>query len=202
MKNTVCLFRPFQQRPHPAIIARIAGGIGAALFAMAAGIAQAPNPTPAAPLPTPESQISAPNGYRIHQTVDLGGRMSGITGSDAMYSTLVNLQSGPRVLGETFEMRALPGNKNPLVDDLNAFGTGFGGDPNSFSKLSFSKARKYEFSGIFRRDRQYFDYDLLGNPNVVGGQTVKIGPDRRADRHVCLATGAPIARSCSIPCAA
>ncbi len=29
---------------------------------------------------------------------------------------------------------------------------------------------------MFRRDRQYFDYDLLGNPNVPGGQSIPIGP--------------------------
>ena len=158
------------------MVQRIAGGIGAAILLMVAGKALAQNPAPAAMSPAPESQVSAPAGYSIHQSVDLGGRMTGINGSNAMYSTLVNLQSGPRVLGETFEMRALPGNKNPLVDSLHAFGSGFGGDPNSFSKLTLSKDRKYEFSGLFRRDRQYFDYDLLGNPNVVGGQTIPIGP--------------------------
>ena len=52
-----------------------------------------------------------------------------------MYDTLVNLQSGPRVLGETFEMRALPGKKDTLVDSISAFGSGFGGDPYSFAKL-------------------------------------------------------------------
>jgi len=29
---------------------------------------------------------------------------------------------------------------------------------------------------MFRRDRQYFDYDLLGNPNIPGGQTISTGP--------------------------
>ena len=29
---------------------------------------------------------------------------------------------------------------------------------------------------MFRRDRQYFDYDLLGNPNIPGGQSIPIGP--------------------------
>jgi hypothetical protein len=55
-------------------------------------------------------------------------------------------------------------------------GSGFGGDPYNFAKLSASKGKVYEFSGLFRRDRQYFDYDLLGNPNIVGGQTIPIGP--------------------------
>ena len=111
-----------------------------------------------------------------HQTVDVGGHMVGLTGSGAMYDTLVNMQSGPRVLGETFEMRALPGKKHTLVDSLHAFGSGFGGDPNNFAKLNFYKGKIYEFSGIFRRDRQYFDYDLLGNPNITTGQSIPIGP--------------------------
>jgi hypothetical protein len=102
--------------------------------------------------------------------------MANLSGSGAMYDTLVNLQSGPRVLGETFEMRALPGKKNTLVDTISAIGSGFGGDPNSFTKMDVSKGKVYEFSGIFRRDRQYFDYDLLGNPNVPGGQSIPIGP--------------------------
>jgi hypothetical protein len=92
-----------------------------------------------------------------------------------MYDTLVNIQSGPRVLGETFEMHALPGNKSPLFDSLSAIGTGFGGDPDSFNKLDFHKGKLYEFSGIFRRDRRYFDYDLLGNPNIPAGQSIPIG---------------------------
>jgi hypothetical protein len=120
--------------------------------------------------------MTVPNGYSIHQSVDLGGRIAAKTGGGAMYDTLVNLQSGPRVLGETFELHALPGKKNTLVDSLSAIGSGFGGDPNSFTKLDFSKGKVYEFSGMFRRDRQYFDYDLLGNPNIPGGQSIPIGP--------------------------
>ena len=58
------------------------------------------------------------------------------------------------------------GTKHPLLDDLTAFSSGFGGDPNNFAKMDFSKGKLYEFSGMFRRDRQYFDYDLLGNPRT------------------------------------
>jgi hypothetical protein len=163
------------QQPSPAMIQRIAGGIGVAILLMT-GSAVAQNPPAAAPLPTPEAQIAAPQGYAIHQSVDLGGHIVGLTGSGAMYDTLVNMQSGPRVLGETFEMHALPGKKDTLVDSLSAIGSGFGGDPNSFSKLDFYKGKIYEFSGTFRRDRQYFDYDLLGNPNITTGQTIPIGP--------------------------
>lgn len=141
---------------------------------MAAGMAVAQNPAPSAEVPTP-AQMTVPDGYTAHHTVDLGGRMSSLSGSQAMYDTLVNLQSGPRVLGESFEMRALPGKKNAPVDYLKAFGSGFGGDPYNFAKLDASKGKYFDFTGLFRRDRQFFDYDLLGNANILPGSSIPIG---------------------------
>jgi hypothetical protein len=177
MNKTWWSFRMFSHRLAAARVQGIAGSIEIAIsMLLMTGIAVAQNPPTPIPLPTPDTSITVPEGYAIHQTVDLGGRIANTTGSGAMYDTLVNLQSGPRVLGETFEMHALPGKKNTLVDSLSAIGSGFGGDPNSFTKLDFSKGKIYEFSGLFRRDRQYFDYDLLGNPNIPGGQSIPIGP--------------------------
>jgi hypothetical protein len=149
---------------------RIAGSIGVAILLITTGVAVAQAPTPDA------QPITAPKGYTVHETVDLGGRITNVNGSGAMYDTLVNEDSGPRVLGETFEMHALPGAKNTLFDALTATGSGFGGDPYNFAKLDFYKGRTYDFSGLFRRDRQYFDYDLLGNPNIPSGQSIPIGP--------------------------
>ncbi|HLJ75795.1 MAG TPA: hypothetical protein VKT75_00200, partial [Acidobacteriaceae bacterium] len=53
-----------------------------------------------------------------------------------------------------------------LFDTLFTGSAGYGGDPNDFSTLRMSKGKLYDFNGLFRRDRQYFDYDLLGNPLV------------------------------------
>ncbi|MGB7548613.1 MAG: hypothetical protein WBM14_12750 [Terracidiphilus sp.] len=145
-----------------------------AMLLATAGIAVAQNANPAAL--APEAKFSTPDGYTSHHTIDMGGRMTNQVGSGAMYDTLVNLQGGPRVQGETFEMHALPGNKHSLVDDLSAFGTGFGGDPNNMAKLDASKGKVYEFSGLFRRDRLYSDYDLLANPNIPSGKSIPIGP--------------------------
>jgi hypothetical protein len=156
------------------MIKRIAGGCGAAVLLMLTGIAIAQNP--AAPVPAPDTQMAVPDGYSAHGSVDVGGHIAGISGSNAMYDTLVNIQSGPRILGMTYEMRALPGKKQTLVDSFTAIGSGFGGDPNNFAKLDFSKGKLYEFSGLFRRDRQYFDYDLLANPNINTGPSIPIGP--------------------------
>ncbi|WP_263379440.1 hypothetical protein [Granulicella paludicola] len=113
--------------------------------------------------------------YVIRQTADIGGRIVGVSGSGAMYDTLVNLHSGPRVLGQTYTMHALPDAKPLLLDSLSAFGNGFGGDPINFARLSFFKGKLYEFTGTFRRDRQYFDYDLLGNPSIPLGISTPYG---------------------------
>ena len=147
-------------------------GMLVAMLLAAACIAVAQNPA----APAPAARMSVPNGYSIHESADVGGRMSYQVGSGAMYDTMVNLQSGPRVLGETFELHALPGTKNAPLDDLRAFASGFGGDPDNVAKLDFSKSKYYEFSGLFRRDRRYFDYDLLGNPNIPSGQSIAVSP--------------------------
>ncbi|MGA2743677.1 MAG: hypothetical protein ABSE44_03185, partial [Candidatus Sulfotelmatobacter sp.] len=132
--------------------------------------------TAVAQIPIFVSHQAAPEGYTLHESIDLGGRVANVDGNGAMYDTLVNLQSGPRILGETFELRALPNTKNTLVDHVKAFTSGLGGDPNNIAKLDFSKGKLYDFSGLFRRDRQYFDYNLLGNPNLPPGQSIPIGP--------------------------
>jgi hypothetical protein len=140
-----------------------AGVLGIAL--LMTGAAGAQNST--TPDPGPKTQVSAPLGYSIHHSIDLGGNMVSVNGSQAMYDTMVNQQSGPRVQGQSFELHALPSNKKPLLDDMRAFVSGFGGDPNNVVKMDASKAKIYEFTGLFRRDRQYFDYDLLGNANIA-----------------------------------
>ncbi len=166
--------RIFRQQPSPVRMRRAAGTMAAALLVAAANIAFAQGAAPV--VPTPDTHMSTPDGYASHTSIDLGGRYSNQTGSGDMYNTLVNLHSGPRGQGETFEMHALPGNKNSVVDNLKAFGTGFGGDPNLYSRLDANKGKLYEFSGQFRRDRLYSNYDLLANPNLPSGQSIPIGP--------------------------
>ena len=95
MNTRIWFSRLTNQQPITARLERTGKGAAVAVFVMMAGIAVAQNPTP--PAPATESQVSAPAGYTIHQSVDLGGRITNLNGSGAMYDTLVNLQSGPRV---------------------------------------------------------------------------------------------------------
>jgi hypothetical protein len=135
----------------------IAAGLSFALLLVTAASAQDAKPV-------------IKDGYTIHNTVELGGHIAEQAGSTAMYDTLVNIQSGPRVLGETLEMHAVPGKKHSsLFDSLYASSNGFGGDPLNYISLRTSKGKLYDFTGNFRRDRQYFDYDLFANNLVPGG---------------------------------
>ncbi len=167
------LIRLPNESPTYATTRRVAGGLGVAVLLLMTGMAMAQEASvPAAPkAPQPIVQ----NGFVIHETADLGGHIVGVAGSGAMYDTLVNIHSGPRVLGETFTLHAVPGSRHTLLDSLTAFSTGFGGDPYNFARLDFSKGKLYEFNGTFHRDRQYFDYDLLNNPSIPKGLFIPIG---------------------------
>ena len=168
MKQTDEFSKLYHQQLSPAWALRLAAAIGIAMFAMTSGVAIAQVTPPAIP--------TAPTGYTIHGSTEEGGHVASITGSGAMYDTLVNQQSGPRVFGQTFNLEVLPGTKHSLADSVTAFTTGFGGDPDSFTSMSISKGNVYQFTGTFRRHRDYFDYDLLGNPNIPSGQSIPIGP--------------------------
>jgi hypothetical protein len=117
----------------------------------------------------PSKDKSESKSYVVRESYDVGGHIVEQYGSGSMYDTLVDTQSGPRVLNSTLEVHALPGAKRTVFDNLFESSSGYGGDPNDMTTLRMSKGKLYDFTGMFRRDRQYFDYDLLGNPLVPTG---------------------------------
>jgi hypothetical protein len=125
-----------------------------------------PSPGAQATTPPPSPGDNVRFGYVIHQSVDFGGHIVNQSGSGAMYDTLVNIQSGPRLLDSSFEMTAVNPAHALLFDRLSSHSFGYGGDPIDGTFMNVSKGRIYNFQGSFRRDRQYFDYDLLANPLI------------------------------------
>lgn len=175
MKMMQWFSRLTSEQPSAGLARCAAVGLGIVALLAQAGAAAAQAPAAAAET-QPITQFTVPAGFSSHQSVETGGHMISLDGSRAMYSTLVNQRTGARVLSQSFQMRALPGTKHTFVDSLSESSGGFGGDPLSFVRMNFSNGKYYDFSGVFRRDRQYFDYDLLGNPNIGPGQSIKIGP--------------------------
>jgi hypothetical protein len=110
----------------------------------------------------PDSGINSGN-YNIHQTVEFGGRATSIGGNGALYNTFVNLNPGPRLNEQTFDMQSLD-HHGLLFDNLSISSFGYGGDPNDVTRLRIYKNKWYNFSGLFRRDRNLWDYNLLANP--------------------------------------
>lgn len=102
-------------------------------------------------------------GYLVHSSIEAGYRSTDVTGSGTMYDTLLNLQSGPRLLEQTLSMHSLD-HQGLLFDDLYLSSLGWGGDPNNALRLRADKSKWYNLQGSFRRDQNFFDYDLLANP--------------------------------------
>src|ERR1035438_6755657 len=134
------------------------------LFAQAPTASPPPAPTAsptAAPPAEPDGMTRG--GYQIHSSVELGYRSNDVTGSADMYDTLVNLQTGPRILDQTLTMQSVD-HQGLLFDNLYLNSAGWGGDPNNYMRLRADKDKWYNLQGSFRRDQSFFDYDLLANP--------------------------------------
>jgi hypothetical protein len=102
-------------------------------------------------------------GYVIHQSAEIGYRVSDLTGSEQMYNSLVNLRTGPRFLEQSLSMQSQT-HDGLLFDNLFINSFGWGGDPNNGLRARVDKNRWYDFRANFRRDQTDFDYNLLVNP--------------------------------------
>lgn len=102
-------------------------------------------------------------GYVVHQSLELGYRVSDVSGSQQMYNTLVNLPQGPRLLEQSLSMQA-PAHNGVLFDNLFMNSFGWGGDPYNAFNLRVDKSTWYDFRAVYRQDNNNFDYNLLANP--------------------------------------
>jgi hypothetical protein len=101
--------------------------------------------------------------YTVQQSIEFGDRITRNSGNAQMYDTLVNLQSGPRLLGQELSMRPMT-HGGGLFDTLYLSSFGFGGDPYDMARLRIEKSKWYDFVALYRRDHNFFDYDLFANP--------------------------------------
>jgi len=116
--------------------------------------------------------------YNIKQSIEFGGRIDSISGSQSVYDTFVNLQQGPRLLGFTTEMRSLD-NHGSLFDRLYLNSYGYGGDPNDASRLRVSKNKWYDFDVLLRPPLLE-----VGDTSGASGGDLQIGLDRALRREL------------------
>ncbi len=111
-------------------------------------------------------------GYTVRQSIELGSHIADAEGNQQMYSTFVNIGTGPRLLGQELSMQSRDHEEGLLFDTLYLSSFGLGGDPEGMTRLRVQKNKWYNFVGLYRRDKNYFDYDLFGNPlNLNAGIT-------------------------------
>jgi hypothetical protein len=101
--------------------------------------------------------------YNYQGSVELGYRFVNSNGSDVVYDTFVNQHQGPRILEQTLNMRSLD-HQGLLFDNLFLNSFGWGGDPENATRMRISKNKIYNFNLTFRRDQNFWDYNLLANP--------------------------------------
>src|SRR6202795_1657222 len=110
-----------------------------------------------------ESKGINSGGYNIHQTIEFGYRANEIRGNQNTYDTFENLGSGLRLFDYSLSMRSLD-HRGYLFDNLTFSNFGYGGDPNDVTRLRIEKNKWYDFRLLFRRDKNFWDYNLYANP--------------------------------------
>jgi hypothetical protein len=101
--------------------------------------------------------------YNYQGSFELGYRFVDTNGSPFVYNTFVNEQQGPRLFEQTLSIRSL-NHEGSVYDTVFLSSFGWGGDPENASRLRISKNKWYNFNMTFRRDRNFWDYNLLANP--------------------------------------
>ena len=102
-------------------------------------------------------------GYNIHQSIDFGYRANWVNGNQDTYDTFINLGQGLRLFDYSLDMRSL-NHDGLLFDNLSFSNFGYGGDPNDVSRLHIDKGKWYDFRVMFRRDKNFWDWNLFVNP--------------------------------------
>ena len=129
-------------------------GLALLLLCLPLALAQSSNPPP--------EGIDSGN-YNYQGSFEFGYRFVDTAGNSSVYNTFVNQQQGPRLLEQTLSLRSR-NHAGSFFDTLFWSSFGWGGDPENASRLRLSKNQWYNFNATFRRDQNFWDYNLLASP--------------------------------------
>src|SRR5580658_8764887 len=130
--------------------------------AQSSGQTASTNPPAASSSSSASDEGKEIGGFQVTQSIEVGGRISSVSGSQPMYDTLVNDQSGLRILEQSLIMQSI--SHQDVFDTLTLNSFGWGGDPEQAARIRVAKYRWYTFSGSYQHMQNYFDYDLFANP--------------------------------------
>jgi len=147
-----------------------------------------PAPPPAAASAAASAPAAAespvPSGEQILSgSIDLGYRwVTGVYGSNPTYRSIVDLGSGPKLLGTDF---TIIDPKKRFFDRIGVRAYDWGDDPYSTLHVDVSKAKLYDFSGDYRNIAYYNNLPAFADPLLANGIALnEQSLDTHADRHV------------------
>jgi hypothetical protein len=132
----------------------------------ASGLLAQTTPAPAAEVSPVPSEQPILSGY-----IDLGYRwQTGVYGSDATYRTVVDLGSGPKLLGLDFTIlnTFLPADMR-FFDRIDVRASDIGDEPYETMHIDIRKAKLYNFSGDYRNIAYYNNLPGYADPLLGSG---------------------------------
>jgi hypothetical protein len=144
------------------------------LAAAAANAQQTSKPTPS---PSTKDQSTAPaesndhlGNYNVISSLEIGVRGLSVSGSDNKYRSDLNYSNGIRLFDSSFFLRAKEKSGGPF-DEFLVNTSGWGGDPNGYTRVSVEKSGVYRFDANVRRARYFNALASIANPlNAPVGQ--------------------------------
>jgi hypothetical protein len=148
-----------------ATVVRLAIGSYLAFF-LAATVAYAQQATPT-PTPTPNSNTTTDEqslgDYSIRSTIEIGARGLSVTGNGNKYQSDLNYRSGFRVFDSSFLAERKQGHGS-VFDSILINNSGWGSDPQGYTRVNIEKDGAYRFTGQLRRFKYFnnLSYYALG----------------------------------------
>jgi hypothetical protein len=143
--------------PRPAALALLI----LAMHSVPAPAQQAAATTPATAPPAAESPVPSDQTW-LTGYIDLGYRwVTGVGGSFDTYRSIVDLGSGPKMLGTEF---TVSDPKHRYFDTINVRAFNWGDDPYSTFHLGAKKAKLYDFSVDYRNIAYYSNLPAFADP--------------------------------------
>lgn len=101
--------------------------------------------------------------YNVKQTVEFGGRLTAVNGNRSARRTFSNYDEGINLFEYSLDMRSI-NHLGLFWDNLSVNSFGYGSDPQYVTRLRAYKNKWYNLGFTYRRDKNFWDYNLLANP--------------------------------------
>jgi hypothetical protein len=142
------------------------------LFLLVAMVVPLSAQTPASPAASPPAASAAaspvpPTDSFLTGSIDLGYRwLTGVGGSLDTYRSIINLGSGPKLVGADF---TLADPKHRAFDQITVRASGWGGEPYQTFHLDAKKSKLYDFSADYRDITYYNVLPSYADPLLANG---------------------------------